>query len=484
MRAAVLILVLGAASCVSESTQPPRQEAPPPTTPEAPVLGEGPPYALRPEEASPAEIPASPDQLSAPEGLPGAGLVHGNLAVRYRGRFTDDTRDQDVRGVLALDVADPSAPWIKGYLLARTDIDIDGLDEDAIFEDLTNTYDGAVVSKVFLAYADLALDRRPDDSASLVRIGRQSDPRLPEVLRLDGVSWTTRPMKEKEVEFGLYGGIPAHLYESSSESEDLAFGTFVEGRPWTSGWARMDWMHIEDELVLGEERNDLLSFELWQEMSQRWRLESEFSHLEGDPRDLRLRSLWNEPESESLVRASYYELLETQTQRVTELDPFYDQLLAYEPFRQGTVSASRAFGDTLVDVGIDVRRVSHSADVGEFNREWERYYVTTTLRDLGKAGLALSVTADFWDGDEQDTNSLGADLSYRVDARWEASLGTYYSLYKYELLELSEQDDVRTYYVRWKREMAANLDFDVHYELEDDDLDIYHTVRMGLLWRF
>ena len=500
-RAAVLALVCGAASCASEpmrawSQEPPPQSEPVPQEPTEPTPTEPEPTEPTPTEPTPTETPASgqtwseaaatpvPHQLEGPEGVPGPGWVHGSLAVRYRGRYTDEDRDQDLRGVLALDVADPKTPWIKGYLLARTDIDL-GFDEGPILQDLSNTYDGAVVSKLYLAYADLLLGQSPEGSAGTFRIGRQCDPRLPEVLRLDGVSYLTRPMKEeRELQVGVYAGQPVHLYESTS-NENLAFGTFVEGRPWTSGWARFDWMHLEDELVMGEERDDLLDFEVWQEVSKRWRLEGEFSHLEGDPRDLRLTSLFNDAESESNVRVNYYELLETQKERATELDPFFEQLLAYEPFRQGTVNASQALGEhAQIDGGVDLRRVTHSDDVGEFNRDYERYYLTGTWRDLGTEGLALSATVDFWDGDDQDTNSVGADLSYSVADRWQASIGSYYSLYKYELLELSEQEDVRTYYIRTSRKVSSRLDFDIQYELEDDDFETYHTLRMGLLWKF
>jgi len=482
-----------------EEAAKPEPEEPARTEPqaaqeEAPVQESqpGPPAAEPPAEPEPGveawvaapAAPASSGPAEGHEGVPGPGWVHGSLSVRYRGRFTDDDQDQDARGVLALDVVNPEAPWIRGHLLARVDVDIDGLGDDPIFDDLTDTYDGSVVSKLYLAYADIDLDRDPEDSPGTLRVGRQSDARLPEVVRIDGISYLTRPMGAHEVEVGLYGGVLAHLYESSHEG-DLGFGTFVEGLPWQGGRARLDWMHLEDELVLGEEHDDLLTVGLWQQLSPRWRLEGEFSHLEGDPRDLRLLSSFDDAESETTVRAAYYELLETQTQRVNELDPFFEQLLEYFPFRQLTLNASHAFGErTVLDAGIDLRRVSDSDDVGDFNRDWERYYATATLRDLATEGLALSATADRWDGDGEDTSSLGADLSYDADEAWQAGIGTYYSLYKYELLELSERDDVRTYYLRVSRELSERLEMDFLYEFEDDDLETYHTLRLGVLWRF
>jgi hypothetical protein len=138
----------------------------------------------------------------------------------------------------------------------------------------------------------------------------------------------------------------------------------------------------------------------------------------------------------------------------------------------------------LLDLGIDVRRVDDSSDVGEFNREWERYYATATWADLLAEGFALSVTVDRWDDDERDTSSFGADLSWDPGRRWKASIGTYYSLYKYEFLEFDERDDVRTYYVRAGYDLCANVDLDLLYELEDDDQDTYNTLRVGTVWRF
>ena len=217
-------------------------------------------------------------------------------------------------------------------------------------------------------------------------------------------------------------------------------------------------------------------------MSEHVHLEGEYSHLESDPRDLRLRALYDDPDSETIVRAGYYELLETQTAHSTELDPFFEELLEYFPFRQTTLNVSRAFGEyTVVDAGFDMRRVSDSSDVGEFNRDWERYYATLTLDELLATGVSLSVTVDRWNDDDRDTSSFGADVSYSPDERWKASLGTYYSLYKYELLELEERDDVRTYFTR-DYEVSSGSSSGVLYGSERRHRT-YHTLRLGAVWR-
>src|SRR6185436_14725926 len=172
-----------------------------------------------------------------------------------------------------------------------------------------------------------------EESAGTIRIGRQSDPLLPEVLRLDGISFLSRPLGKDAVELGAYAGVPVHLYDSSREG-DRAFGTFADGRFWRGGRARLDWMHLEDEDVLGAGKDDLLALGVWQELPAHWRLEGEYTHLESDPRDLRLRAFWDGADTATAVRVGYYHLLETQTANVTELDPFFEQLQDYFPFRQ------------------------------------------------------------------------------------------------------------------------------------------------------
>ncbi len=432
-------------------------------------------------EPSEAELAQASDWESA---APAPRWVHGSLAMRYRGRTSGDDEDHELSNILTLDVADPKSAGISGHLLARMDVDGEGKDDGETFGDLSDTYGADVIGKLYLAYADIPMDAESEDSPGLLRIGRQSDPLLPEVLRLDGVSYVSQPLGKREVEIGAYGGIPVHLYESSAEG-DSAFGTFVEGRPWEGGQARFDWMHLEDEEVLGEGQDDLLALGLWHNLPEHWRFEGEYTHLEGDPRDLRFRTLYDDGKSETIVRAEYYELLETQTARVTELDPFYEDLLEYFPFRQATFNVSQTLGDrTVVDVGFHMRRVSDSGDVGEFNRDWERYYATATVSDLGTEGLALSVTVDRWNDEDRDTSSLGTDLSYDADENWTAAIGTFYSLYKYSLLEFDEREDVRTYFLRARREISESFNVDFMYEYEDDDFDTYHTLRLGALWRF
>ncbi len=494
-RAASLLLAL--AACAAPRADPPGAAGGPPATEGSArtdgVLAAGPdggeasrtPAPVEPQ-APEAGAPASPPPARAqpPVRLPSvAGWVpSGSLSLRYRGRATGDDDDHELRGLLTLDLVNPDAPRVSAHVVARGDLDLDGFEKDSVFEDLSDTYDTSLVGKLYLAYADVVLGDL-DRPLGTLRAGRQSDARLPEVLRLDGGAFTSRRLGAKEVELGLYGGLPVHLYDVARDG-DVAYGSWLEARPWRGARARLDWMHIEDERVLGAAKDDLWALGLWQDLSRRWRVEGQHTRIEGAARDVTARATFQDPESETVARLSYFELLEPQRFRPLELDPFYEILLDHRPYRQATASVSRGLGEhLLVDLGYDLRRVSQDADQGEFNRDWERAWGTATLRDVLAEGLSLALTGERWDDDDRDVGSLGADLSYRDDA-WSGSLGTYWSLYKYRLLELEEREEVRTWYLRGTRKLSPHLRLELGYELEDDDLEVYHTVRGGLLWRF
>lgn len=406
--------------------------------------------------------------------------IEGWTSLRFRSRWTDDEDDHDAYSIVALDYGVARHAELTAHVMGRIAADVDGREEaNSVFGSLEDRHDGAVTGELYHAWVDWA----PKDGTLTLRAGRQIDARTPEFLHLDGITLRTRAAGARALELGLYGGVPVHLYESSS-SGDLAFGTWAEARPWKGARARFDWMHLEDEARLGEFRDDLLGLDLWQSIAA-WSAEARYTFLEQESRDLRLALQHVDAENGSVVRASYFELFETQREHALEFDPFSSALLEYFPYRQAGVSWSQPLGEHLdVDVAADLRRVRDEADVGEFNRDWERYRATATLREFGVRGLALSLIADRWNGDGRDASTWGADATFEPEERWRFSLGSDYALYKYDLFGASEHDDVRTYYLRTRCKPSAALSFDLAYEYEDADFDEYQYLRWGVTWRF
>ena len=171
--------------------------------------------------------------------------------------------------------------------------------------------------------------------------------------------------------------------------------------------------------------------------------------------------------------------------RANEFDPFFDSAFDYFPYVQFRSHVSKGFGDYLtVESGLDLRRVRHDSDESRFNRDYERVYLTPSFENVFLAGLSVDLTGEYWASDGgEDVITYGADLSYEVNDRIRASLGTYYALYKHDLTSTRERERVRTYYlgVEWRRGVVR---LKLDYEFEDDELDNYHQLGARLIWTF
>jgi hypothetical protein len=438
---------------------------------------------------TPAGVEASSDPTSDEPGEPGEpgepddlDAIGGHFAARYRGRAGDGTDDHDVYTTLYTDVGQVRpGDWtyhVLGTLYADLDGGEDGTDE-FVFFGLADTYDSAVHGDLYHLYADYhgrgGLER--------ARLGRQLDYGTPELAWFDGASLALAEQGSRRSSGGLYGGIPVHAYESSAEG-DVVFGVWGETHPWKDARLRLDWMHLEDDYLLAENENDLLGLSAWQTLARAWRLEGAYTSLEGDPRDLELRGAWLAEDQDLVLRASYYRLLEEQNQLVLELDPFTTSLFTLFPYEQARFLASQGFDAWSLEGGFDLRRVEDQGDVGQFNRDFERYFLTVaSSAGLLPWDLEAALSADTYYGDD-DVRSFGGELSRAAGQGAEVSAGTYYSLYKYDIFQNEERDDVRTYFARLWREIGASRTFDLRYEYEDDEDEDYHTLRVGTTWHF
>lgn len=417
---------------------------------------------------------AEPEEASSD-----AGWVHGSLTTRYRGRYAaGGDHDNDLYAVLDLAIGDADQDAVTGSVLARVAGDLDGAGDDSTFASLQDTAGSRTDATLYQAYADV----HSIDALETFRLGRQFLTEAPEFAWFDGMHLAFEP-GAASLRLGLYGGIPVHEYESSSSGDRLA-GAYVEGRPWTGARTRLDWLYLRDETERATHENDILGASVWQSLGASLHLTGEYSRLDNESRDLRLGAAWY-PGEQWTLRASYFRLFTTQRDLALEADPFYDSLREYHPFQQATLLVAKDFGDRwALEAGADVRRVIDEQDVGDFNRDFERGFVTATILEALPADLNLSVTADVWHADENETETFGAELSRALSEASKISLGTDYSLYKYDLFLDSEKENVRTWYVRWRRRARTGVGLDVLYEFEEDDTDEYNTLRVVVSWHF
>ena len=420
------------------------------------------------------EAPAAPAAVAQAARVP---FVRGQLRSFYYARWTGAESDSDLLETLTVDIGHADRDRVTGHVMGRLAWDIDGT--DPTFASLSDSYGDRVDALVYDAWIDV----HEVSGCSLIRLGRQSIQETPEVAWFDGAHVASEELGSLALQLGGYGGVSTHLYESS-HSGDLTAGAYAQLRPWTGGRLRVDYMHLEDETLLLSHDDDLLGAGIWQSFGTWLQIDGQYSRLGDRDRDLQGHALCRVQEWGLVVRGSYYVLLETQGDLVLEADPFFNAMNELRPYDQWSVAVGKELAQSLhLEGGADVRRVHDNADIGIYNRDYDRYHATVTWCDVLVDGLRLAGTFDLWDATEQTVRTGGGDVAYEFGATT-ASLGTFYSLYKFDLFSNSERDDVRTWFLRLRHKASNAVVLEGDFEREDNDIDGYHRLRLGVTWNF
>jgi len=467
---ALLLAFAGAALGDPPDVGPPPPNEPPaqPSSTQPPAEPEDKPSALR----------------SAVEGVLGAS-VHGTFTNKYRLRTSEEGTDQDIQQFLDVRVGDDTKDHVSGALFVRSETDLDRAHEDDpsfAYRSIDDTFGKSVNALLYTAYATI----RPATGAiESYRVGRQYE-FASETFHVDGASATTRPLVQSiKLKVTAYGGVPVHFYESNP-SGDWIGGLRVAADPWKGGRANVDYTHVQDKFsTLSEkERNDLAALSVWQGVAKHVELYGQFQWLDG-PRDGTLRATANVPDSDLLVQASYYRLLETKEQLATEFDAYTNVIQEYVRYQQGDLRATKGFGEHFdVSFGGSVRRLLSDEQETTFNHDTRRLYVTPSVIDLPWKGTTASATAEQYSGDGQRQTTWGLDASQQFGKSLKLSVGSEYALYTYGAVATEERTDVRLAYARAKFPLTKSLLADVRYTWEKDDVDTFHVLTLGLVCEF
>jgi len=429
------------------------------------------------EEAEEAETEEDYGGLDSQES---GAKVSGFLSTRYKSRWTGEDEDQDLYGVLGVDLETAgSNPW-GVHVLARGAWDMDGETRAEPFLDVEDSYHDSMTGRLYHAYVDA-----PVEQLEIARAGRQMIYDTPVTAYFDGARLETTEMTGLGWQLGGYAGASSRLFESSA-SGDFTGGAYTSLRPWRGGKVRFDYMHLEDDTQLGTHQDDLLALGVRHHLGETLQLEGDYSWLEGSSRDMTLRGSWFDLGHGLTARASYYELFQQQGDLSLELNPFYNILRTYFPYRQTRLELTKTLGEWLdCYLGADLRRVDDETDIGQFNRDFDRYHASLVLIDLLPLDSSLSFRGEMWDSPSNDISTWGVDLDSELGGGLRSALGSYYSLYKYYNDIDLEREDVRTYYVELRKPLFDDAtDCSVRYEYENSEYDIYHTLRVGMTWRF
>jgi hypothetical protein len=412
--------------------------------------------------------------------------IHGSFRFNYRLRTDGDESDNDFYQYLVLNVGDDQQCGWSGSFHGRLTEDLDGRsdkDEFFVFDSITDTYKHRINGRVYHMYASY---RPRGGSTRLVRIGRQWI-EGGELFHVDGV----------RVDFGdsasvdtatwgasIFAGIPAHLFEGTPEG-DVTVGFSIYGRPWKGAKARLDYTFLNDDTrYYGTESAHLITLTLRQQYDRNVSWWASYQHLDEDPRTLRFAGNAALPTQDMFIRGSFFSQLTTQTQTVTELDPFFSIGQTLEPYWTGDISVSRGVGERLfLEAGLALRQLYDDGDESTFNREYTRYWGAASLDDWPCKGGSVTVTGERWDSAD-DAWTVTADFEYRPSKRFKLQLGTDYSAYRFDFYTAGERQSVRGYYVRVLMRTSERWRFHLRARLEDDKFDTYFTLNTGFQLEF
>jgi predicted porin len=435
------------------------------------------------KNTSPAAASLSPE----PSSIAAAGYFSARYVFRSAVTSSQEHfRDQDIFGELRMDVTSPRSGRYEFHFLGTVRSDLDGNQDVTTFnplEDIGNTVAGKTFGNIYEAHLDI---NNLTTRLTQIRLGRQSGTR-DEAIFFDGIAADVRLMPKVNVT--LYGGAAVHFYEINwKEGDDSLGGAGIDYTP--SAWTGMslDYLSVSDKrdyLTFTNQKDNLLSFRLWQRFSQYVKATAKYRYQDGESRDLALRLLGTFPDHRAEFGIAYIRQFSTQQQQTNELSPFTDVMGASYPYQTVDLKLRKLFGERFaVDLGYYHRTVLDGANIGSFNQDYSRTSGAFTISDLLIANLSCMVAGDRWSSTADDSYSGSIDLTYQFRKSGRASIGTYYSLYKYDnLYQLEEHDRVRTYYVSARLPLMKQFALNGSYELEKG-LDTYHVMKAGIRYDF
>jgi hypothetical protein len=448
--------------------------APPPS--EVPGNPERPPAAVGPEPAGEAANDAgdaSPFQ------------VNGEFDQRYRFRKAGSASDQDLFGYLTLNGEAPApaaatwkaAPLFRFTIEGSYELDIDsfphtrdtaGTDFYPFF-DVYNTYDHRLHALLHAAYIESS-QLTPFET---VRLGRQTIYRDAALL-FDGGFVRTRPWNG--ISFNAYGGVPAHLYESSPAGDALGGGG-IEVEPLRSLTLGADYVFDRDA------RQDFPDGE-----DNIWRLYGQYRFLRDW--DVKASGSWNgshdrrqtfdlrylSPDigflgSFRAIRQS--DLVEFET---SEFSPYLIVMGEYQPFYQFQLDLNQDITKNFdAGAGFTIRDLADDGDAGQYNHSFQNYYLSLEAKELWP-GMRASIRGDLWYSDGDDMNSAGFEVEQKLVEVVRIRAGTSYTLYRIDLFTGKERVQDRMYFVEGRWRATKHLEFETEYRYEKDSETEYHTV--------
>jgi hypothetical protein len=415
--------------------------------------------------------------------------VSGLLQLRYKGLYLTDDQGEDHKLFQTADITVTENKWNHFRFTFSGDLyqDLDGktplktIDRTRTIRD---TWDDDVGGFLYVAQAEL----HDLDALEYVRMGRQYVNHELYTTHLDGVNGLLRfGSLGRRVKPFFYIGIPVRLYDDKSSYLDASeFGGGVDF--FLNRSTRITYEHrytdediSEDPDILGSYRNPGKSTYQQSAFAVRHNLFGQ-GYGYGSLYLLNNKPRWVNTVFSTLIDRVDLEIDGSYLFQFEDIEdmptngPLYTGLVGpTKPYHYFTLDLQKAIGDedVWISAGTQWRVLGSGDEESAFNHSYHRQYLGAIFEDLTKLDLRFSIQAEYWavfDGNNDDSIfTFVGGVAYDIPDAYRLSLGTSYSLFKYDyFLDVDEKQDVYTvqangrYYVRPGYYVQGRYELDIY----------------------
>jgi hypothetical protein len=287
----------------------------------------------------------------------------------------------------------------------------------------------------------------------------------------------------------VYGGIPVRLYEGGGYLDATEVGGGVHILLDNSTKITLEHQFIEEDPHIvgtygttGKSRYQQSAFAIRQSLFNKGYGYLSLFMLNNSPRHIstRFSALFDELDLD--IDASYfYQFKEIENMPATS--PYTGLTGEIKPYHNATLDIMMGVYKDYVWLsgGTEWRLLDSGEEETEFNHSYNHEYLAMIVENLPMRGMYFSLQADFWevmdDNNEDMIVSGGAEIGYKKPKTIDVSVGSFYSLYKYDyFIDTDEKTDVYTVYADVRYYIQTGLYWDARYELDIYDIDEHRFI--------
>ncbi len=421
----------------------------------------------------------------------GSLSLSGLLQLRYDGRYLSDDEGEDHKLHQTVDINIKENKWGHFRFTLAGDMieDIDSEDDDQSDRTRTihDTWDSSSHGYLYICQAEIYELGR----LNYARFGRQYVNHELATTHLDGLNFSLDlELFGMQIRPFAYAGIPVRLYEDGHYWDATEVGGGAHIHLDRSTKITLEYQVIEEDPDIvgtyresGKERYEQSAFAIRRSLLHKGYGYISLFLLDNSPKNINTRFSLLVDRLDLDIDASYFyqfkEISETPTS-----SPYYTGLTGtIKPYHSFTLDVMKGvYKDRIwVSAGTQWRLLDSGEDETEFNHSYNNQYLALIIDDLLMKNVQLSLQADFWqvmDSDNDDEIlSFGGEIAYEKPKTINVSLGSFYSLYKYDYFaDTGEKTDVYTIYSDVRYYIQPGLYFDARYELDIYDIHEHRFV--------